>query len=523
MIRWVAVFLLLCSGDLWAATRFALVVGNNLGNAEDGALRWAEQDARRVHGIFVELAGVAPEHAVLLLGDDADGVRRALTQLRSQVEQANQRGLRTELLVFYSGHGDDITLHLGPTFLSLDELKQELEAIPVEVAMAIVDACRTGALKRGRGKGAVHAPAFDISILRAPGPKGRVMMTSAGADEVAQESDELRGSFFTHHMLSGLRGGADVDSNGLVTLAELYRYSYHHTLTASHGVTAAVQHPEMSISLEGEGELVITELGRSDSRLVLAPVLEGDLLVVNDRSGHVEIEIHKAKGEQITLALPTGRFRIQLRRHGRVFAAEISLEWGGTRELANSTLTEQPLLAALEKGAALDPIQWEIGAFAVLASAAALHDSMLWGGGVSVERQIGDWPFLVVSRLEVGHASSRMIREYGHVEIRPEFGVGLAHTLVGPLRMVASVAGGGVFVRETVWRSPTADSAKTSAQQTSWTVGPSLSAVVGVRLPLGEFFSLSLTGSGAGSWLRVNERRRRALGWRASFGLLHAL
>ena len=42
--------------------------------------------------------------------------------------------------------------------------------------------------KRGRGKGAQRAAGFDINLTREIGPQGLVLITSAGAGEVAQEA-----------------------------------------------------------------------------------------------------------------------------------------------------------------------------------------------------------------------------------------------------------------------------------------------------------------------------------------------
>ena len=60
---------------------------------------------------------------------------------------------------------------------------------------------------------------------------------SAGED--AQESDDIKGSFFTHHLVSALRGAADEDMDGRVVLEEAYRYTYNETLRASNRTPAA--------------------------------------------------------------------------------------------------------------------------------------------------------------------------------------------------------------------------------------------------------------------------------------------
>jgi hypothetical protein len=72
-----------------------------------------------------------------------------------------------------------------------------------------------------------------------------------------QESEELAGAVFTHFLVSGLRGGADVDGDGRVTLSELYTYAYRKTLMRT-GTGVALQHPAMTLDTSGTGEIVLT-------------------------------------------------------------------------------------------------------------------------------------------------------------------------------------------------------------------------------------------------------------------------
>ena len=45
-----------------------------------------------------------------------------------------------------------------------------------------------------------------------------------------EESDLLGGSYFSHHLASGLLGDADRSADGRVTLAEAYAYAYERTV-----------------------------------------------------------------------------------------------------------------------------------------------------------------------------------------------------------------------------------------------------------------------------------------------------
>jgi hypothetical protein len=486
---------LLTTFSAQAATRFALLIGNNVGGIEDGALKWAEEDARRVQDVLNELGDVAPGRAILLQGADVDDVRAALARLRGQVEEAKRQGYRSEVFIFYSGHGDATALHLGSQLFKLDDLKRLIQAIPADTSVTIIDACRSRSLKSGRRKGATHGPAFDISLARDPGPVGRVLITSAGADEIAQETDQYKSSFFTHHMLSALRGAADADSDGTVTLAEFYRYVYHHTLASSHGVTAAVQHPEMDVKLEGEGEIAMTNLKRSGSTLVLPRGVGGDFLIVDDKNGRVIAEVRKPEKESRSLALPTGRYRVQLRRSGRIFAGEVALEWGGKRKLDASVLKEQPLVAALTKGSELDPSAWAFSSLGLVGTPVVLSDAVAAGAALGTEHHISGWPVFLLTSLQITHAEAKNPAwRYKHLESRLAFGVGYGLHM-GPLRLSATLTAGVLLVYERAYRLESERVGPVTGTETKsdgLAVGPCLSPGLSLRIPVADAWAFLL-------------------------------
>jgi len=63
--------------------------------------------------------------------------------------------------------------------------------------------------------------------------EGLALLTASSANEDAQESDELKGSFFSHALISGLLGAADSNGDGDVVLEEAYHHAYESTLRAT--------------------------------------------------------------------------------------------------------------------------------------------------------------------------------------------------------------------------------------------------------------------------------------------------
>src|SRR5204863_443943 len=140
---------------------------------------------------------------------------------------------------------------LGTTSLELRELEQLVRGSAASFRLLILDACRSGALTRV--KGGTPIPPFEIQLGERVAGEGAVFLTSSSASEDSQESDEIKGSFFTHALVSGLLGAADANSDGRVTLDETYRYAYDATLRASSRSLAGVQHPTFEYDVRGMG------------------------------------------------------------------------------------------------------------------------------------------------------------------------------------------------------------------------------------------------------------------------------
>ncbi len=292
------------------ARRFALVAGEPDGGAGTARLRYAERDARRIHGILTDVGGVRAEDSRLLLSAGAGAFRRALDDLSERSRAARARGEHTLLIVYYSGHAKDGALRLGEGRIPMEELRARLEGAPADVRIGLVDSCRSGAI--ARAKGVRPAPAFEVKTAEEAGPTGLVLIASSAADEDSQESDVIGASWFTHHLASGLLGGADASGDGRVTLAEAYAYAYARTVGSTASSAGGVQHPVFLYELGGAGDVVLSDLTPVSGGLVFPAAAEG-LFVVLDRAGRAVAEVAKAPGAERRIALPKGSYLLKKR------------------------------------------------------------------------------------------------------------------------------------------------------------------------------------------------------------------
>jgi Caspase domain len=311
---------------------WVVAIGHNEGARSEVGLLYAEEDARTFVNVLRQHGGVSSRRTMLLLGEDAATVRRALQEVNATIRVRAGEGHSTALVVFYSGHADARALHLGGTELPFEELKALVEGSPAGVRLLVLDACRSGSVTRV--KGVTAAEQFRITLRNDVATEGLAIITSSAAGEASQESDWLRGSFFSHHLVNALRGAADHDDDGKVTLTEAYGYTYAQTLRSS-GQTVALQHPTYSWEVKGRGELVLSVPSESQGRTGQLRLGGAALYLLKEghQGGPVVAEV-SPQGNRRELALPAGTYFVQQRDADEYREYQVTIPSGAVVDLA---------------------------------------------------------------------------------------------------------------------------------------------------------------------------------------------
>ncbi len=307
--------------------RFAVLIGNNRGESHETPLRYATSDAARLYRVLRELGGFEPVDMVLLRDEDTATVRSTLLSINERIREAvSQPDTDVLLLVYYSGHADAEQLHLGDTHFAVRELAQLVGGSAATFRLLVLDACRSGSLTRVKG-GKVVDP-FDLPNARLPG-HGLAFLTAASADEHAQESDELKASFFSHALVSGLLGAADRDGDGAVALDEAYRYAYETTLRSTSRTLAGTQHPNFRYDFRGSGGLVLTrpESRAAERTRLLFPAGMGFLLMREHAEGPVAAELSSV-APQRSLSVRPGQYFVRARGRDVLYEGRIQARAG---------------------------------------------------------------------------------------------------------------------------------------------------------------------------------------------------
>jgi hypothetical protein len=234
-----------------ATALFSLAIGYNGvpasgGVAGAGELSFADDDALAVHALA---RTIARRSLVLTLPDRATQtrfessgearppsiaeLRRVLAEMQADIRAAVRAGDEVSVWFYYSGHGwlDDrgrANLTLADGALSQELLYEEiLPALRGQAVHLMIDACHAEALIRQRD---VTAQTVELSPSEVASaslrrrldqlPDVGVIMASASNTQ-AHEWDDYQTGVFTHELLSGLRGGADVNGDGRVEYSEL--------------------------------------------------------------------------------------------------------------------------------------------------------------------------------------------------------------------------------------------------------------------------------------------------------------
>jgi hypothetical protein len=237
-------------------------------------LKYAVNDAREFQRLLVEKNRVPAENITLLVDDQAN-----LTNLRSVLgtQLKEIAGKDDMVVIFFAGHGaaeidassaegDGLEKYLmtweaNPrdlysTAMPMVEVARILNRIRSERLIFIADACYSGA-SGGRtvGTGRIRSQISDTFLDRLAGGRGKVIISASAANEVSVEKDELRHGVFTYYLLEGLRGAADTDNDGTVTVDEVYQYVSEKVPRA----TGQEQHPVKKGAVEGS---VVISLAR---------------------------------------------------------------------------------------------------------------------------------------------------------------------------------------------------------------------------------------------------------------------
>lgn len=376
------------------AARFAILAGNNEGHGADAHLRFAESDTVRLARLLTHLGGFSDGTTTVLLARTAVELQSTLVEVADRLRTTAGEHL---VLVYYSGHADAQSLHLGTSRFPLTQLRDMVDALPAATRVLILDACQAGVLTRPKGGRA--GPGFEIDFAKDDATTGLAILAASSGSEMAQESDQLHASVFTHYLEVGLSGLADRNRDGNVSLGEVFDYTADHTLTATMGAAAGPQHPTFRFDLAGRDDLILTRPGLSGAGYARLRLDVPGWYFVRRANGTIAAET--ISGGDDTLALEPGLYEVTRRERNELDVAVLSLDDGGATAISRAASHPVAFGRMVRKGQGPDAAY----ALAISTTVRRSLEDLGLSAGAAIVARVDLQPASVELRLGLGRAT----------------------------------------------------------------------------------------------------------------------
>lgn len=323
--------------------RRAVVVGANGAAPGRSPLRYAHKDAENIARVLTEVAGFAGEDIEILLDPEPkaveDALDRALVRLGEGGREPGGGDHESLLFFYYSGHADGRAFYPSGQPLALEGIKERLTDSRAIVRVGVIDTCRGGGWTGA--KGLTTEDAFPIEPPEPITSEGSVLIASSAGAESAHEAEAVGGSFFTHHFAAALRGAADGNNDGAVTISEAYAYARKLTVRDAALYARDPQHPSFHVELRGRQDVAFARQEEGRSKVLLSD-LRGPLEIIHVDSGTTLLEVFDRQ-EKLTLALSPGAYILRRRQGDRIWIREFTVRSGTTLRITESDFVSAEL------------------------------------------------------------------------------------------------------------------------------------------------------------------------------------
>ena len=254
--------------------RWAVVVGiSKYQYAKKGIppLQYAHNDAQSFMDFLYspQGGGFKQANTKLLLDQQA-----TTTNIRSSLFTFLKKAEKDDLVIIYfAGHGapetgrpDNLYLitydtdpdDLASTAFPMWDMETALKRyIAADRVVILADACHSGGVGQDSGlRSFGNSNLINSYLANLDKTKpGRAIMTASETNQLSHEGVQWKGhGVFTYYLLEALKGKADTDGDGIVTIAEAYKYVYDNVRSA----TESQQHPTITGKYDVKLPLAVT-------------------------------------------------------------------------------------------------------------------------------------------------------------------------------------------------------------------------------------------------------------------------
>lgn len=207
------------------------------------SLNYTDDDAYRMDAFLQSTKGGAlDDNQIQLLVDEQATRKSILTAVQKSFAKADANDV---VIFYFSGHGLDgsiipIDFNGYQNKILYQEIADIIKKSKAKQKIIITDACYSGSMMASRSPYDSQLTGFYNALADAG--EGTVIITSSKQQEYSMEDMGLRSGVFSYYLIKGLKGSADYNKNGIVTITELFNF----VSTNVRNYTAGAQSPQIS-------------------------------------------------------------------------------------------------------------------------------------------------------------------------------------------------------------------------------------------------------------------------------------
>jgi hypothetical protein len=217
-------------GTRW---RWAVLVGvGSYDDREYSELSVCVHDVTEIaRQLYKNESDFTPQRIHVLVDDGIKPTRAAVLSCLQKVADAAEED--DTLLFYYSGHGeleqdeaylvtrDSRSGRLKDTAVSVARVEEIMQASRAKAKVMILDACHAGANLRSKGSERLHPRFVERVYMHA---RGMAILASCEKNQKSYVWESKECSAYTYFLLEALRGKADRDAKGFVSVTDIDEY-----------------------------------------------------------------------------------------------------------------------------------------------------------------------------------------------------------------------------------------------------------------------------------------------------------
>ena len=249
---------------------YALVIGIGAYQNENiSPLNFTRADAQGFYDLLTDPQRVGfPKQNVRLLLDGEATRTRILNSFYEWLFEEVTGEKDSTVMIFFAGHGgeeldkcdrksgkkicyylpwDANKRDLASTGISETDFTRLVDTLQSQRVVMFLDACHSGGLADGARDITLAGPKYEYSQL-ARG-EGRAVIAASQREQLSWEDPQLQHGIFTYHLLEALRGKADANGDGFVSIREVEAYLEKEVPRSARRLGKAVQEPFFATKL----------------------------------------------------------------------------------------------------------------------------------------------------------------------------------------------------------------------------------------------------------------------------------